>query len=175
LLSVSSRDGSEFDRSTLIPIFCGSVKNGAPNGRVPVNRQRSPPKQVLSKDYDHDRTISYRKAIHDHYSSEIKQLADDVVDERYASEPQNIGMRVERSNSLPSRDETDSNKLTPHKRTISGSRSNFFRRVSPRMTRKQKKERGSKTSLSTEKVTYTSTYCTFVRGQFIAVRLIAGR
>lgn len=125
-----------------------AVKNGAPNGRVPGNRPRSPPKQVLSKDYDHDRTISYRKAIHDNYSSEIKQLADNVVDERYASEPQNIGMRVERSNSVPSCDETDSNKLTHHKRTISGSISNFFRRMSPRMIRKQKKERGSKTSLS---------------------------
>lgn len=126
------------------------IQNGAPNGRLPKSKQRSPPKQVLSKDYDHDRTISYRKAIHDQYSNEIKTLADNVVDERYASEPQNIGMRVERSNSVPSRDETQNNKLTPNKRTISGSISNFFRRMSPRMSRKQRKEKGSKTSLSSQ-------------------------
>jgi hypothetical protein len=62
-----------------------AVKNGAPNGRVPVNRQRSPPKQVLSKDYDHDRTISYRQAIHDHYSSEIKQLGGSLTNNLSAS------------------------------------------------------------------------------------------
>lgn len=124
-------------------------KNGAPNGRVPLNKQRSLPKQVLPIE-ENDRTISYRHAIRDNYSTEIKQRADNIVDERYASEPQNIGIRAERSNSVPSRDGMDSNKLTPHKRTISGSISNFFRRMSPRMSRKQRKERGSKTSLSSQ-------------------------
>lgn len=140
-----------------------NVKNGAPNGRLP--KQRSPPKHVLSKDYENDRTISYRKAIHDHYSPEIRQLADNVVDERYASAPHDIGLRSERSNSLPSREETNSNKLTPHKRTISGSISNFFRRMSPRTSRKQRKERGSKTSLNSKNSQESETSSNFSRSK----------
>lgn len=128
------------------------------NGRVPGRRiqQHSAPRNNVSKEYNHDRTVSYRKAITDQYSDEIKRLANTSVEETYTDPSYDPdfprGQRTERSNSVPShpRTESDSNRLTPAKKTISGSINNFFRRLSPRVLRKSRRDKGSTSSVSSQ-------------------------
>ena len=147
-----------------------------PNGNVTVKESHSSrvvkPKtkqtqaMVVKENYDHDRSISYRAAIKDHYSDEIKQKADALVheeppvvrrkevpaqNERPVSGAQcsvqserpvskvSESDSFERRSSLPMEKDDTSNKLTPSKRSISASIGNFFRRLSPHLPRRSKK------------------------------------
>ena len=49
-----------------------------------VRDQNNQPKSshTVSRDYQHDRTLSYRHAISDHYSSEVRALVDAGVQEK---------------------------------------------------------------------------------------------
>ncbi|KAK3106613.1 hypothetical protein FSP39_023614 [Pinctada imbricata] len=110
------------------------------------------PVHVLSREYDHDRTVSYRKAITNQYSDEIKKLAQAKIEENYSPEVTVSAPERERSNSMPSQPETEQpNRLTPSKRTVGGSIGNFFRKLSPRLGRKSRKDKtGSVSSLDSE-------------------------
>ena len=131
-----------------------------PNGNVSSRESQKPhvvkpkPKMVVTDSYDHDRSISYRAAIKDHYSDEIKHKADalikeeapvvqqkaPVVNQKPAESPAvKKSESYERRNSEPLEKDDTSNKLTPAKRSISSSIGNFFRRLSPHLPRRSKK------------------------------------
>lgn len=107
-------------------------------------------KIIVSEDYDNERSVSYRVAIKNHYSDEIKQQASEVMkgvspplEKEPVAEPTDETedkCNRERHNSLPNENvEMESNRLTPAKRSISSSIGNFFRRLSPHVGRKSKK------------------------------------
>ncbi|XP_064594345.1 uncharacterized protein LOC135461267 isoform X2 [Liolophura sinensis] len=101
----------------------------------------------IEKDYNHDRTISYRMAIKAQYSDEVKRMASANIQEicpqitagsrTPVSPTSDIGPRTERSNTLPSNTLTESDRnLSVHKKSVSSSIGNFFRKISPRMSRR---------------------------------------
>lgn len=63
-------------------------KENTPNGSPPpqsfTRETGNPPKSssTVSRDYQHDRTLSYRRAITDHYSSEVRALVDAGIEEK---------------------------------------------------------------------------------------------
>ena len=127
----------------------GSMK---PRQNVKVVSEGGQKKKIIvSEDYDNERSISYRVAVTNNYSDEIKQQAEEVmkdvspkvevepVKEPTINETKDSKSR-ERHNSLPSeKGEVESNRLTPAKRSISSSIGNFFRRLSPHVGRRNKK------------------------------------
>ncbi|KAL4228410.1 Guanylate-kinase-associated protein (GKAP) protein [Mactra antiquata] len=104
-------------------------------------------KIVVNEDYDHDRSVSYRVAIKNHYSDEIKQQADEIVNTNGGiSLPEPESAKVSEKESRPRRcseptenGDHEPSRLTPAKRSISASIGNFFRRLSPHLGRKNKK------------------------------------
>ena len=134
-----------------------------PNGNVSIKESRSShvvkpktkqaPAMVVKDSYDHDRSISYRAAIKDHYSTEVRQKADALLQEEPPvvrrkeapahSKPSQTKVTesdsFERRSSLPVEKDDTSNRLTPSKRSISASIGNFFRRLSPHLPRRSKK------------------------------------
>ncbi|KAL3837040.1 hypothetical protein ACJMK2_022430 [Sinanodonta woodiana] len=101
----------------------------------------------LKHDYEHERAISYRVAIKSHYSDEIQKMADKMAEEIPPSKndvkvnsPINSEMcpQIDRRSSLQIKRDEDSGRLTPSKRSVSKSISNFFRRLSPKLVRKPK-------------------------------------
>ena len=137
------------------------VKTSTPNGTARKNtdvESKSPrqngqsyyregkSKIVIKEDYDHDRSVSYRVAIKQNYSDEVRQRADSLIEEAPAKlEEQrnhaNNSQADQRRNSLPleNDEEVAKSRLTPSKRSISASIGNFFRRLSPHLGRKNKK------------------------------------
>nr|KAG5696060.1 hypothetical protein BaRGS_017172 [Batillaria attramentaria] len=63
-------------------------KENTPNGSPPPqafspDRGNTPKSaNTISRDYQHDRTFSYRRAISDHYSSEVRALVDAGIEEK---------------------------------------------------------------------------------------------
>ena len=130
-----------------------SVKESHSSSHVVKSKTKQAPAMVVKDNYDHDRSISYRAAIKDHYSNEIRQKADALVHE----EPPVVRRKevpahnepplskvtesdsFERRSSLPVEKDDTSNRLTPSKRSISASIGNFFRRLSPHLPRRSKK------------------------------------
>jgi len=126
------------------------VRNGRPKKPVLIQNGCDDRKRiVIEEDYDHDRSISYRAAIKDNYSEEIKQQAEEAVKEFSARKEKDKAAvekiepvtDKERRNSLPLEPPkpVESNKLSQSKRSISSSIGNFFRRLSPHLGRKSKK------------------------------------
>lgn len=136
-------------------------KENTPNGSPPPQSfAREPavtPKttRTISRDYQHDRTLSYRRAISDHYSSEVRALVDAGIEEKPPSMlgRENGGLLAQqRSSSVTAVSRVNqantSSQLTPAKRSVSTSISNFFKRISPHLGRKRSKDRaGSSQSL----------------------------
>ncbi|XP_060588813.1 serine-rich adhesin for platelets-like [Ruditapes philippinarum] len=146
-----------------------SHKSSTPNGTAKVmvsNNGSMKPRQnvkvvseggqkkkiIVSEDYDNERSVSYRVAVTNNYSDEIKQQAEEVMKDvsptlvvEPAKEPTKVNETKdsksrERHNSLPNeKGEIESSRLTPAKRSISSSIGNFFRRLSPHVGRKNKK------------------------------------
>lgn len=119
-----------------------------------VVKPKTKASMVVTESYDHDRSISYRAAIKDHYSKEIHQKAEALIQEEppmaqdkmeLAHSKPTITTEVsksdsfERRSSLPVEKGDTSNRLTPSKRSISSSIGNFFRRLSPHLSRRHKK------------------------------------
>lgn len=133
-----------------------NAKNGLSNGGTPSPQKPMSPVHQLSKEYDHDRTVSYRQAITNQYSDEVKKLAEAKIEERYPPGPRIThnslvkDVKAERSNSVPSQPGRDGGgRLTPTKRSVGGSIGNFFRKLSPRLGRKSHKDKGSTSSMDT--------------------------
>ncbi|XP_062580767.1 disks large-associated protein 4-like [Saccostrea cucullata] len=133
-----------------------NAKNGMANGGSPTRQKPMPPVNELSREYEHDRTVSYRQAITNKYSEEVKRLAEAKIEERFPPGGRithnNLvkDVKAERSNSVPSHPGRDnSNRLTPTKRSVGGSIGNFFRKLSPRLGRKSPKDKGSTSSMDT--------------------------
>ena len=131
-------------------------KNGLANGGAPSPQKSVPPVHQLAREYDHDRTVSYRQAITNQYSDEVKKLAEAKIEERYPPGPRIThnslvkDVKAERSNSVPSQPGREGgNRLTPTKRSVGGSIGNFFRKLSPRLGRKSHKDKGSTSSMDT--------------------------
>ncbi|KAK7482367.1 hypothetical protein BaRGS_00026386, partial [Batillaria attramentaria] len=131
-------------------------KENTPNGSPPPqafspDRGNTPKSaNTISRDYQHDRTFSYRRAISDHYSSEVRALVDAGIEEKPPSalSRENGGLLAQqRSSSVTAVSKVShantSSQLTPAKRSVSTSISNFFKRISPRLGRKRSKDRGS--------------------------------
>ncbi|XP_041371914.1 disks large-associated protein 4-like [Gigantopelta aegis] len=97
-------------------------------------------KTNISKEYSYDRTISYRMAMHEQPSEEMRKLAEAMLEEKADDET----VRTERSNSMPSKNYVHGDRLSPSKRSVSSSISNFFRKISPHMNRKSSREQPSK-------------------------------
>ena len=173
--SMENRPANEQRRLQTVP----SEGRGKPNGQTLIGRPPRPKQQVLiSREYDHDRTVSYRNAISAQYSKEIRELADACVEEddhdkvslKSASSSTNNRMSrssvsdsrmndnrapgMARSTSMPLGPNThhieNENRLTPKKKSLGGSIGNFFKRMSPGMSNSKKKgsSRGSVSSLS---------------------------
>ncbi|XP_069121267.1 uro-adherence factor A-like [Argopecten irradians] len=142
---------------------------GTPNGRPPPHPADVGPRNVVAWEYEHDRTITYRKAMSNHYTDNKKSAREparttqgDRVDRparpkvdpaadsgQRANQSADIQPRMERSSSMPLQpQEETTNRLTPPKKTVSSSIGNFFRRLSPRLGRKSKKDRSNE-SMST--------------------------
>lgn len=151
-----------------------NAKNGLTNGGSPSPQKPMPPVHQLSKEYDHDRTVSYRQAITNQYSEEVKKLAEAKIEERYppgARITHNSlvkDVKAERSNSVPSHPGLeDNNRLTPTKKSVGGSIGNFFRKLSPRLGRKSRKDKGSTSSVDTAGSQDTSLSRSKVRSSFL--------
>lgn len=137
---------------------------GTPNGRPVPDPSHTGPKNIVAWEYEHDRTINYRKAMSNHYTEDIKRLAKEPQSSQrdsrdWAAEHPVIPQikrdptaqpesRMERSSSMPLQPQEDTNHLSPPKKTVSGSIGNFFRRLSPRLGRKSKKNQSTE-SVST--------------------------
>ena len=141
------------DKEKLVENSSQNHSARTPNGNISPKESRNSgvvkqkPRMVVTDTYDHDRSISYRAAIKDHYSDEVKHKAESLIQEeapvirpkpRESSEPKKSDS-LERRNSLPVEKDDTSNKLTPSKRSISSSIGNFFRRLSPHLPRRHKK------------------------------------
>ncbi|KAL5009864.1 hypothetical protein ScPMuIL_012169 [Solemya velum] len=98
-----------------------------PNGKTPIGTSLSKMGQdrgrkVIQKDYTHDRTISYRKAVHNEGFDENAEKSSPKLNIVKPDDPEVIN--------------------TPHrKRTFSNNLGNFFRRISPRLSRRRSKDR----------------------------------
>ncbi|OWF48105.1 uncharacterized protein LOC110453514 [Mizuhopecten yessoensis] len=140
---------------------------GTPNGRPPLHPSDVGPRNVVAWEYEHDRTINYRKAMSNHYTDDKHskdphrtprgdrsdhptraKLEYPADPEQRVNQPADLQPRMERSSSMPLQPEEETNRLAPPKRTVSSSIGNFFRRLSPRLGRKSKKDRSNE-SMST--------------------------
>ncbi|XP_060068113.1 uncharacterized protein LOC132548278 [Ylistrum balloti] len=141
---------------------------GTPNGRPPLHPSDVGPRNIVAWEYEHDRTVNYRKAMSNHYTEDKKFAIEphripqgDKADhstrsnkdhpvghEQRMNHPADIQPRMERSSSMPLQPKEETNRLSPPKKTVSGSIGNFFRRLSPRLGRKSKKDRSNE-SMST--------------------------
>ena len=140
-----------------------NVKTSTPNGtaNVELGYGSKKPKEPLSvqnggdrrkkivvqEDYDNERSISYRVAIKNNYSDEVKQEADQImkeysprVESPRSPDPVTDRSRERRDSSPTEHDPAlEKSRLTKQKRSISASIGNFFRRLSPHLGRKNKK------------------------------------
>ena len=141
------------DKENLVENSSHNQSARTPNGNISSKESQNScvvkpkPKMVVTDAYDHDRSISYRAAIKDHYSDEVKRKAESLIEEEAPlvqrkpreSKESKRSESPERRNSLPVDKDDTSNKLTPAKRSISSSIGNFFRRLSPHLPRRHKK------------------------------------
>ena len=132
----------------------GNKENSTPNGASIETPKHH--KTNISKEYSYDRTISYRMAMHEQPSEEMQKLAAALLDEN----ADDSAVRKERSNSMPSKQYVQVDRLSPTKRSVSSSISNFFRKISPRMNRKSSRERSAKPASTSTLTSGSSTSLT---------------
>lgn len=162
VLSSHNKNQNHVKTSTPNGTASADVSLGARKPREPLSVQNGSDRKkkiIVQEDYDHDRSISYRVAIKNNYSEEVKQEADEIMKEysAKAESPRSPELEVQNSedrrNSTPLENDPaiETSRLTPHKRSISASIGNFFRRLSPHLGRRHKKgnlSNASSTSLS---------------------------
>lgn len=162
VLSSHNRNHNHVKTSTPNGTATAEVGYGSRKPKEPLSVQNGSDmrkKIVVQEDYDHDRSVSYRVAIQNNYSEELKQQASEIMKE-YASKTDSprypdpeTPKSEERKNSLPLENDPaiEKSRLSHKKRSISASIGNFFRRLSPHLGRKNKKgniSNASSTSLS---------------------------
>lgn len=148
VLSSHSRVQNHVKTSTPNGTASADFSYGSRTPKEPLSVQNGADKRkkiIVQEDYDHDRSISYRVAIKNQYSDEVRKQADEIMKEHCPKtdspcSPDPIIPRERRSSTPTENDPAlEKSRLTPHKRSISASIGNFFRRLSPHLGRKSKK------------------------------------
>ncbi|XP_046553193.1 serine/arginine repetitive matrix protein 2-like isoform X1 [Haliotis rubra] len=139
-MSPVSNDSIQVSPQSPVSVDIGNKEN-SPDGSVSRTGDTDK-RRIITREYNYDRTISYRIAVQEEPSDELKQIGEEIID---GKSPEDKGVRKERSNTLPTQN-LENGQLSPMKKSVSTSISNFFRKISPRLGRKNSKDRSGKSS-----------------------------